>query len=269
MRKHTSKVVKVEFVPNHMGQLQPHVKVERLKSGPNHIRVIVLPDVKTLLTMGLHHHDRVVLKTSAHGEVEIAEVDPAHRSPYDAKLVPPTECPNCKAKLVRQGRHLYCSEPDTCEGVMFSRLHRFIGEQGMEIERLSDYQLRVLSESKLLKRASDLMQLDKLSHRLLMIPSTSKELVDFIRLMIESAVQLPTHRVLYALGVADLSPDTCERLCEGKSLLTVSKLTIEELKPYLPTEEQLRLFTHYFQRNPANWKRDYENLKHLNCMNNP
>jgi DNA ligase (NAD+) len=124
----------------------------------------------------------------------------------------PDACPSCLSKLVVQGAHHFCPNPD-CPDQVRGRLRFFVGRDQMDIEGVGPETLEVLIREALVRDVQDLYSFDP--GKLLSIPGFGAKKVEGIREGIAASKRRPYRRVLVALGLPELGQKAVELLAEA------------------------------------------------------
>lgn len=130
------------------------------------------------------------------------------------KIVEPKVCPFCGSPVIRligDGAHLYCSNPD-CKERKLQKLNYFVTKQCMNIDGLSEKTLRKLQSSGLITEWKDLYTVtfdDLISAGL--GEKTSLKIIDEVK---KSKTNVSADTVLMALGIPMIGKVTAQKLLE-------------------------------------------------------
>ena len=206
------------------GILTPIGIVEPVLLSGARVERVSLHNVGLILEHKLKKGDTISLTRS--GEV-IPKFVAVLKKAKGRKVSIPSQCPSCRASLVRDRVRLYCPNPSCKEQIKMGILY-FISRIG--IDSLSDKRLERLMEKKLVTTIPDLYKLTV--DDILSLENTKETLAQKLHGQIQSSKKSkPLALLLEALGLAGLGPGRCEALVEA-GFNTVDKildLTLENL----------------------------------------
>ncbi|MDO8301892.1 MAG: NAD-dependent DNA ligase LigA [Sedimentisphaerales bacterium] len=157
--------------------------------------------------------DTVVIEKAGEIIPQVMEVKkdlrPKHTQPYS----PPTHCPVCKSKLVKDpdGVYIRCVNPE-CVGTIMERLIYFAGRDQMDIESLGPALIENLVNAGLIKSFADLYKLKKAE--LLGIERMADKSASKIIASIEKSKSQPLSRFITALGIRNIGGQSAEILAD-------------------------------------------------------
>ena len=129
----------------------------------------------------------------------IVEKRPAGSAPYP----PPTHCPECGSKAVREdGEAAYRCIGLNCPAQVQERLRHFSSRDALNIEGFGDKNVELLYREGLVKNFSDIFKLDKLDMKTLAeLPRLGQKSAANLIASIERARRTTLARFIYALGI--------------------------------------------------------------------
>ena len=194
----------------------------------------------TVQRASLHNVDNIIEKDIRIGDVVIIhkagdiipEVVEVLKDRRDDSIIPyklPTECPECKSKLVKlpEEAAIRCVNPN-CSAVLHQNFAHFVSRDAMNMKGLG---IKVMD--KLLK--SGLTSIDKIysltKEELLSIEGFKDKMVENILESIEKSKSNEPNRLLYGLGIRHLGRSASKELIKRyHDIEVISTLTVEELE---------------------------------------
>ena len=207
---------------------------------PTAIMVPITLAGTTVQRASLHNVDNIIEKDIRIGDVVIIhkagdiipEVVEVLKDRRDDSIVPyklPTECPECKSKLVKlpEEAAIRCVNPN-CSAVLHQNFAHFVSRDAMNMKGLG---IKVMD--KLLK--SGLTSIDKIysltKEDLLSIEGFKDKMVENILESIEKSKSNEPNRLLYGLGIRHLGRSASKELIKRyHDIEVISTLTVEELE---------------------------------------
>lgn len=122
----------------------------------------------------------------------------------------PTDCPECNAKLVQDGVHLYCINHNHCPAQAIGKIIHFASREAMNIDTFSEKTAEQLFENNLIASVSDLYKLDK--DELLKLERFGIRKADKLLEAIENSKNRPLDAFIYGLAIRHVGKGTVERL---------------------------------------------------------
>lgn len=194
----------------------------------------------TVQRASLHNVDNIIEKDIRIGDVVIIhkagdiipEVVEVLKDRRDDSIIPyklPTECPECKSKLVKlpEEAAIRCVNPN-CSAVLHQNFAHFVSRDAMNMKGLG---IKVMD--KLLK--SGLTSIDKIysltKEELLSIEGFKDKMVENILESIEKSKSNEPNRLLYGLGIRHLGRSASKELIKRyHDIEVISTLSVEELE---------------------------------------
>jgi DNA ligase (NAD+) len=146
------------------------------------------------------------------------------------KIEEPTVCPFCGAPIVRlleDGAHLYCSNPD-CEERRIAKLNYFVTKECMNIDGLSEKTLRKIVPALNIRNWWDLYNLtaEQLQHAGCG-PVVARNIVDEL---MNSRNKAKAENVLMSLGIAGIGKVNAKKLLERfGSIEEIEKASLDDV----------------------------------------
>jgi DNA ligase (NAD+) len=182
--------------------------------------------------------DTVIIEKAGEIIPEVVEVKkelrPTHPEPYK----PPTHCPVCNSKLVKDpdGVYIRCVNPE-CVGTILERLIYFVGRDQMDIESLGPALIENLVSAGLVKSFADFYKLKK--PELLGLERMGEKSASKIIAGIEKSKSQPLSRFITALGIRNIGAQTAEILAEEfgslEALMNADMERLQQIEQIGPT----------------------------------
>lgn len=209
------------------GVVQPTATLEPVAIGGVTVTYASLHNYEQIEALDFRLGDKVVLKRG--GEVIPYLVSPVveARKGTEKPIVPPEECPFCKAKVVKNGARYFCSNSQ-CPERTVRVLEYWANRDNLDIDGLGEVAARIIASSGLLKSLADLYTLT--SDQLYTLQGMGSKRADNLIEAIQKSKGAAWNTVLAALGIEGVGHTTCRELYNSlNSLWDISHLTDEEL----------------------------------------
>ena len=173
--------------------------------------------------------DTIIVEKAGEIIPQVIQVVPSKRPPDAKPIKPPTHCPVCHGKVVRDpgGVYIRCINPE-CPAQLKERLKFFAGRNQMDIENLGPALIDQLVEKGLVKHFADLYTLK--AEQLINLERMGKKSADNLIKAIEASKKRPPERLLAALGIRHVGNRAAEVLIEHfGDIDSIAKASKEEL----------------------------------------
>lgn len=159
-QKVTTRILDVEVNVGRSGQVTPVAILEPVEVSGTTVKRASIHNWDQVERLGLGPDDRVLLEKA--GEI-IPQILSVTEMAKTKRFEPPTECPSCGTKLVREeGRvALLCPNSVSCPAQLQSHLEFFAGRGQMNIDGLGEKICAQLLEAGLIENIADLFILTK------------------------------------------------------------------------------------------------------------
>jgi DNA ligase (NAD+) len=151
--------------------------------------------------LDLHENDMVFVEKGGEVIPKIVGVDVSKRDEKSRRIEFITICPECGTPLVKnegEANH-FCPNYLHCPPQIKGRIEHFISRRAMDIEGLGEETIDLLYNRKLIRTFADLYNLQK--EQLIPLERMGDKSASNIIKSIKGSVEVPYHRVLYALGI--------------------------------------------------------------------
>ncbi|MGB9696293.1 MAG: NAD-dependent DNA ligase LigA [Ignavibacteria bacterium] len=144
---------------------------------------------------------------------------------------PPTECPECGAKLYKPSDEVsyYCPNY-FCPAQVQGRIEHFVQRNAMEINGLGTAIIELLIKENFINDIADLYDLYKYKSKLVNMEGFGKKSVSNILSSIEESKKKPFEKVLFAIGIRHVGEKTARILCDHfHNIDNLQAASIEEI----------------------------------------
>ncbi len=225
-----TKLLKVTYQVGRTGAVTPVANLEPVLLAGTTVKRATLHNADQIAALDIREGDTVYVEKGGEIIPKITGVDLAQRPSDSRPLEYITECPECGATLVRyegEAKH-YCPNQSDCRPQIIGRIIHFIRRKAMDIDGLGEETVELLYENGLVNCAADLYDLR--AEQLAPLPRLGEKSAENIIRSIRRSVEVPFHRVLFALGVRFVGETTAKYLASHfRSLDAVMAATREEL----------------------------------------
>ncbi len=225
-----TKLLKVTYQVGRTGAVTPVANLEPVLLAGTTVKRATLHNADQIAALDIREGDTVYVEKGGEIIPKITGVDLAQRPSDSRPLEYITECPECGATLVRyegEAKH-YCPNQSDCRPQIIGRIIHFIRRKAMDIDGLGEETVELLYENGLATCAADLYDLR--AEQLAPLPRLGEKSAENIIRSIRRSVEVPFHRVLFALGVRFVGETTAKYLASHfRSLDAVMAATREEL----------------------------------------
>lgn len=203
----------VDFQVGRTGIITPVANLQPVELSGVTIKRVSLHNFDFTKDKDIHVHDRVWLQRS--GEVIPYIVSTiTDRRPKDAKkILPPTKCPSCGSKIIKEDIHYYCINP-SCPAQLKEKLIHFTSKNCMDIEGIGESTVDLLVEKDMVKSMEDIYDLldHKVQAQLLKFPGFGDKKVTEIVKQLEDSKKKPLWRLLNGLGIPWVGKKTAQEI---------------------------------------------------------
>ncbi|NDW09210.1 NAD-dependent DNA ligase LigA [Dysgonomonas sp. 520] len=224
-----TELLSVSFQVGRTGAVTPVANLKPVQLSGTTVKRASLYNADAIDALDLHIGDMVYVEKGGEIIPKITEVDIKSRKPNNEKVEFITICPECGATLKRdEGEAVYyCPNYKGCPPQIKGRIEHFITRKAMNISGGSET-IEHLYNGKLISNIADLYTLkwQDVSHLERWGEKSAKNLIESI----QSSVNIPYERVLYAIGIRYVGETVAKKLAVGfPSIEQLKQATIEEL----------------------------------------
>ena len=225
-----TKLLSVAFQVGRTGAVTPVANLEPVLLSGSTVKRATLHNADQIALLDLHLNDMVYVEKGGEIIPKIVGVDHSYRNENSKKIVFITNCPECGTALIRnegEANH-FCPNYLHCPPQIKGRIEHFISRRAMDIDGLGEETIDLLFSKKLINNISDLYDL-KLE-QLVPLERMGEKSASNILKSIRKSIDVPYHRVLFALGIRHVG-ETVAKTISGK-FSTIDDLinaTVEQL----------------------------------------
>ncbi|MEY4595222.1 MAG: hypothetical protein RIQ47_1632 [Bacteroidota bacterium] len=208
------------------GAITPVANLAPVQLAGTTVRRATLHNADQIEKLDLHEGDYVFVEKGGEIIPKITAVDLPKRTKGAAAFKYITKCPECGTRLIRkegEAQH-YCTNETGCPPQIKGRIEHFIGRRAMNIDSLGEGKVELLFDQGLINSPADLYHLkhDQLLGLTKEMPdeetgkvrkvSFQEKSVQKILNGIQSSLQVPFERVLYAIGIRYVGETVAKKL---------------------------------------------------------
>ena len=172
----------------------------------------------------------------------------------EREIVRPETCPECGAKLIERGAHLFCPNRDGCRQQIVMRLSHFASRDAMDIDTFSEKTAAQLVDANLIQEADQLYSLRR--EQLCALDRFGEKKADNLLKAIEKSKNCTLAAFIYAIGIPNIGTKTARDLAArygdihalraaGREELTqmddVGEIVADSIVGFFEDENNLRL----------------------------
>jgi DNA ligase (NAD+) len=193
------------------GAITPVARLEPVFVGGVNVTNATLHNEDIVRSLGVGVGDKVWVRRAGDVIPEIVRVA-EKRSVTDYSM--PECCPECNSPLIRRDGEAkrYCSGGLFCPAQRKRAIEHFVHRRAMDIDGVGEKIIDVLVDKDLLRRPSDLYDLQKKKNVLLALDGVGEILVDKLLKQIERSRDATLSRFVFGLGIPGVGEGTAKSL---------------------------------------------------------
>lgn len=210
------------------GAIKPEASLTPVKIGGVQVSQATLHNEDYILSRDIRIGDTVLIKRAGDVIPQVVKSVPEARTGDEVAWKMPAACPACETPLVRlpDEADYYCVNSE-CPAQFIRLLEHFAGRSAMDIEGLGAKMAIVLAEQGLVRKLSDLYQLEV--DDLVTLDGFATKKAENLIAGIENSKTQPLARLLFGLGIRHVGQDAAERIVsEIPSLKNMALASPEE-----------------------------------------
>jgi DNA ligase (NAD+) len=210
-----TRLLSVTFQVGRTGTVTPVANLEPVFLSGSTVKRATLHNADQIEILDLHLNDMVFVEKGGEIIPKITGVDHSFRNENSVKIAFITNCPECGTELTRnegEANH-FCPNYLHCPPQLKGRIEHFISRKAMNIDGLGEETIDLLFGSNLIRNFADLYDLK--SDQLIPLERLGEKSVSNILRSIARSVEIPYHRVLFALGIRHVG-ETVAKTLSGK-----------------------------------------------------
>jgi DNA ligase (NAD+) len=207
-----TKLLSVSYQVGRTGNITPVANLDPVLLAGTTVKRASLHNADQIFLLDLHFDDMVYVEKGGEIIPKIVGVDNTARNDKSRAIAFIDTCPECGTPLVRnegEANH-FCPNYLHCPPQIKGRIEHFISRRAMDIEGLGEETVDLLFGNGLIKNVADLYELkaDQLVHLERMGEKSASKIIENIK----GSVNVPYHRVIYALGIRHVGETVAKTL---------------------------------------------------------
>lgn len=225
-----TRLLSVSFQVGRTGAVTPVANLEPVPIAGTTVQRASLHNADQIRLLDLHLNDLVYVEKGGEIIPKIVGVDIMGREENAARVQFITECPECGTPLIRkedEAAH-YCPNRKGCPTQIMGRITHFVSRKAMNIEGIGEEIIELLYKAQLIQNPADLYALttDKIIPLERLGEKSARNITENIR----KSINVPFHRMIYALGIRHTGENSARILAESfGSVEKLSNATMQEL----------------------------------------
>lgn len=202
----------VSYQVGRTGAVTPVANLDPVLIAGTVVKRASLHNEDIIKKLGLHLNDTVYVEKGGEIIPKITGVNASMRHPMAQPVQFISECPECRAQLVRNEGEAawYCPNDMGCPPQIKGRVEHFVGRRAMDIDGLGQETIESLYNHGLVKGIADIYLLKK--EQLVELERMGDKSAQRILDGIEQSKNAPFERVLYALGIRYVGETVAKKL---------------------------------------------------------
>jgi DNA ligase (NAD+) len=225
-----TRLLSVAFQVGRTGAVTPVANLEPVFLSGSTVKRASLHNEDQIALLDLHLGDMVYVEKGGEIIPKIVGVDHSFRNENNRKIEFITNCPECGTTLIRnegESNH-FCPNYLHCPPQLKGRIEHFIGRKAMDIDGLGEETIDLLFSNNLIRTFADLYDLK--AEQLTPLERMGEKSAANIITSINKSVDIPYHRVLFALGIRHVGETVAKTLASRFSNIdSLISATAEEL----------------------------------------
>ncbi len=204
----------VSFQVGRTGTVTPVANLEPVFLAGTTVKRASLHNADQIFLLDLHYNDMVFVEKGGEIIPKIVGTDNSWRNEQSQKVLFPQTCPECGTMLVRnegEANH-FCPNYLHCPPQIKGRIEHYVSRKAMNIEGLGEETIDLLYNRGLIRTAADLYELK--ADQLAILDRLGDKSADNIITSINNSVNVPYHRVLFALGIRHVGETVAKTLAK-------------------------------------------------------
>lgn len=248
-----TRLLSVDFQVGRTGAVTPVANLDPVPLAGTTVKRASLHNAEQIALLDIRLGDMVYVEKGGEIIPKITGVDLSERPAGSGPFEFITLCPECGTELVKyEGEaRRYCPNQSHCPPQIVGRIVHFISRKAMNIDGLGEETVQLLYDSGLVADIADLYRLKR--EDLVDLPRLGEKSADNILNSIRESLNVPFHRVLFAIGIRFVGETTAKTLAaQFKSLDALAAATPEELATAEDIGERIAVSVRDYFLDPAN-----------------
>lgn len=205
-----TRVQKIEVQVGRTGVLTPVAKVQPVFVGGVTVSSATLHNQDRINDYDVRVGDTVLIQRAGDVIPEIVAVLKDRRAVSSRSWSMPTQCPSCGSSLVKDGAATICSGGLACAPQRLNRIVHFGSKPAMNIEGLGESTVKTLLDNGLVKRPSDLYNLQ--AEQIACLDGYGVTSANNLIRAIDQTLGVALDRFLFALGIREVGASTAKSI---------------------------------------------------------
>ncbi|MDX9812086.1 MAG: NAD-dependent DNA ligase LigA [Bacteroidales bacterium] len=209
-----TRLLSVSFQVGRTGNITPVANLEPVQLAGTTVKRASLHNADQIELLDLHINDMVYVEKGGEIIPKIVGVDENSREGHITPVEFPVTCPECNTTLVRnpgEANH-FCPDYLHCPPQIKGRIEHFTGRKAMDIDGLGEETVDLLFSNNLIRNIADIYDLT--TSQLIPLERLGEKSAARILNSIAESVNVPYHRVIFALGIRHVG-ETVARTIAG------------------------------------------------------
>lgn len=233
-----TRLLSVSFQIGRTGAVTPVANLEPVLLAGTTVKRASLHNADQIFLLDLHVDDTVYVEKGGEIIPKIVGVDSSSRDEKSKPVKFIESCPECGTTLVKnegEANH-FCPNYLNCPPQIKGRIEHFISRRAMDIEGLGEETVDLLFSKGLIKNVADIYILNH--EELIPLERMGEKSASNILKSIKESVNVPYHRVLYALGIRHVGETVAKTLASRfrslDELMTANEETLTGVREIGP-----------------------------------
>jgi DNA ligase (NAD+) len=233
-----TRLLSISYQVGRTGAVTPVANLEPVLLAGTTVKRASLHNADQIFLLDLHLNDMVFVEKGGEIIPKIVGVDYSSRSELNKAVRFIDNCPECGTALVKnegEANH-FCPNYLHCPPQIKGRIEHFISRKAMDIEGLGEETIDLLYSKGLIRNIADLYTLKP--EQLIPLERMGEKSAGNIIFSIRESVNIPYHRVLYALGIRHVGETVAKtlasRFTELDKLISADQETLTAVREIGP-----------------------------------
>ncbi len=262
-----TKLLSISYQVGRTGAITPVANLEPVQLAGTVVKRATMHNSEFMQKLDIRIGDYVVIEKGGEIIPKIIEVDLNSRPADSVPEIFPEKCPECGTTLKRSDGEIlyYCPNELSCAPQIKGKIEHFISRKAMNIDSLGEGKVEILFDNQLIRSIADLYdltyeQLLGLKKSFVEIESGKTRTISFkqktaenILKGIESSLNVPFDRTLYALGIRYVGETVAKKLAQHfKDIKSLANANFDQLIEVDEIGEKIANSILAYFKNPEN-----------------